>query len=116
MSFRDSITLSKAEKNMPGAPINNDALSLEVERLIKLVDESVIKSGPFAVSPDTVQNLMGLACRLYGAQINKGETYLPVGGHNAITADDALFTCSGLLDAANLSPFEFGMWKNHTGR
>lgn len=92
------------------------ALSREIEALIERVDASVAADGPFAVDPDTVQNLMGLACRLYGGQINKGETYLPVGGHNAITADDALFTCSGLLEAANLSPFEFGMWKNHTGR
>lgn len=94
----------------------DEALSAEIESLIKRVDEVVAASGPFAILPDTVQNLMGLACRLYGGQIVKGETYLPVGGHNAITADDALLTCSGLLDAANLSPFEFAVWKNHTGR
>ncbi|MBX9740047.1 MAG: hypothetical protein K2X62_08245 [Beijerinckiaceae bacterium] len=101
---------------MAGASFTTEELSQQADRLIKTLDEAVAAGGPFAVDPDTVQNLMGLACRLYGAQINKGETYLPVGGHNAITADDALFTCSGLLEAANLSPFEFGMWKNHTGR
>jgi hypothetical protein len=101
---------------MSGDILNPDELARQVDELIEKLDAAVLAGGPFAVSPDTVQNLMGLSCRLYGAQINKGETYLPVGGHNAITADDALFACSGLLEAANLSPFEFGMWKNHTGR
>jgi hypothetical protein len=91
-------------------------LSLDLELLIRRIDAAVAEDGPFAIDPDTIQNLMGLACRLYGGQIQKGETYLPVGGHNAITADDALFASSGLLEAANISPFEFGMWKNHTGR
>lgn len=96
--------------------VSNTDMSVRIEDLIREIDAAVAASGPFAVDPDTVQNLMGFACRLYGGQINKGETYLPVGGHNAITADDALFACSGLLEAANISPFEFGMWKNHTGR
>lgn len=91
-------------------------LSRDIEAMIARIETALRDDGPFAVDPDTVQNLMGLACRVYGAQVLKGETYLPVGGHNAITADDALYAASGLLEAADISPFEFGMWKNHTGR
>lgn len=91
-------------------------LSAEAMQLIEEIERVLAEGNVYAVSPDTVQSLMGLACRLYGAQRNNGENYLPVGGHNAITSTDAVLTCSGLLDAADLSPFEFGMWKNYNGR
>lgn len=116
MSCPDNAEPSEVKSDMSGDNPSPENIAHRVDELIRLLDAAVAAGGPFAVSPDTVQNLMGVSCRLYGAQINKGETYLPVGGHNAITADDALFACSGLLEAANLSPFEFGMWKNHTGR
>ena len=87
----------------------------EAMRLIETIETELARGNVYPVSPDTVQSLMGLACRLYGAHRNNGETYLPVGGHNAITSTDAVLACSGLLDAADLSPFEFGMWKNYNG-
>jgi hypothetical protein len=91
-------------------------LSAEAMRLIEQIERELADGNIYPVSPDTVQSLMGLACRLYGAQRNNGEVYLPVGGHNAITSTDAVLACSGLLDAADLSAFEFGMWKNYGGR
>jgi hypothetical protein len=91
-------------------------LSAEAMQLVEQIEHELANGNIYPVSPDTVQSLMGLACRLYGAHRNNGEVYLPVGGHNAITSTDAVLTCSGLLDAADLSTFELGMWKNYGGR
>jgi hypothetical protein len=87
----------------------------EAMQLIEKIEQELSEGNLYPVSRDTVQSLMGMACRLYGAHRTNGETYLPVGGHNAITSTDAVLACSGLLDAADLSAFEFGMWKNYNG-
>ncbi len=102
--------MPKTSESTPKRDFTADAM-----RLIEEIEGELANGNIYPVSPDTVQSLMGLACRLYGAHRNNGEKYLPVGGHNAITSTDAVLTCSGLLDAADLSAFEFGMWKNYNG-
>lgn len=63
--------------------------------------------------PEAVQELLSAACRLYAAQIEAGQQYLPV---TNVTSTDLMVTASGLLKAGNLAVFELGMWQSWTGR
>jgi len=67
------------------------------------------------IDAEALQALLAAACRLYAARREAGEELAPV-ARNSLAATDVMITASGLLQAANLSVFELGMWQGATGR
>ena len=68
------------------------------------------------LSTEALQALMAAVCRVYAAQVEAGEQFLPLPERGGVTATDVMVTASGLLRAANLAVFELGMWQSWTGR
>jgi hypothetical protein len=83
-----------------------EQLAADIQRALQTGDHEVL-------TPQTLQNLMTAACRLYSAQSEAGSQVPPVG---EVTPTDIMITASGLMRAGNLAVFELGMWQSWTGR
>jgi hypothetical protein len=79
--------------------------------------EKALASGRRDVlTPEALQALMAAVCKTYAAQIDAGDSFLPLAQRGGATATDVVITASGLLKAANVAVFELGMWQSCTGR
>ena len=67
------------------------------------------------LTPEATQALMGVICRIYGANQESGNKYSLLSGRAAVTGTDAMITCSALLKAVDLQVFELGMWQSWSG-
>ena len=67
------------------------------------------------LTPEATQALMGVICRIYGANQESGNKYSLLSGRAAVTGTDAMITCSALLKAVDLQVFERGMWQSWSG-
>jgi hypothetical protein len=67
------------------------------------------------LTPEATQALVGVICRIYGANQESGNKYSLLSGRAAISGTDAMITCSALLKAVDLQVFELGMWQSWSG-
>ena len=78
--------------------------------------EAKFEAGELDVlTPEATQALMGVLCRIYGANQESGNKYSLLSGRTAVTGTDAMITCSALLKAVDLQVFELGMWQSWSG-
>ena len=78
--------------------------------------EAKFEAGELDVlTPEATQALMGVICRIYGANQESGNKYSLLSGRAAVTGTDAMITCSALLKAVDLQVFELGMWQSWSG-
>jgi hypothetical protein len=78
--------------------------------------EAKFEAGELDVlTPEATQALMGVICRIYGANQESGNKYSLLAGRAAVTGTDAMITCSALLKAVDLQVFELGMWQSWSG-
>ena len=94
-----------------GSPASGEAVRLAAE-----VSRALAQGRTDVLTPEAVQALMAAACRVYSAQAEAGDQYLPLGPRSGVTATDVMTVASGLLRAVNLAVFELGMWQSWTGR
>ncbi len=78
--------------------------------------EAKFEAGELDVlTPEATQALVGVICRIYGANQESGNKYPLLSGRTAVTGTDAMITCSALLKAVDLQVFELGMWQSWSG-
>ena len=78
--------------------------------------EAKFEAGELDVlTPEATQALMGVICKIYGANQESGNKYSLLSGRAAVTGTDAMITCSALLKAVDLQVFELGMWQSWSG-
>jgi hypothetical protein len=104
---------AKTTAKAPAKTVAPSALAIAAKQLAADLKRSLAAGQFDALPPETVQALLTVACRLYSAQSEAGEQYLPVG---EVNSTDIMVTASGLLKAGNLAVFELGMWQSWTGR
>jgi hypothetical protein len=66
--------------------------------------------GGETVGDDALQDLMGIAVRLYSERVERGGDMAAV-KPSTINATDALLTTTALLRAVNVQLFELGLWQ-----
>jgi len=89
--------------------------SVEARRLAAVIERAFADGRFDVLAADALQALTAAACRIYTARREAGEDFMPV-ARNSLSATDVMVTASGLLRAADLSPFELGVWQGWTGR
>ncbi len=78
--------------------------------------EAKFEAGELEVlTPEATQALVGVICKIYGANQESGNKYPLLSGRAAVTGTDAMITCSALLKAVDLQVFELGMWQSWSG-
>ncbi len=78
--------------------------------------EAKFETGELDVlTPEATQALVGVICKIYGANQESGNKYPLLSGRTAVTGTDAMITCSALLKAVDLQVFELGMWQSWSG-
>jgi hypothetical protein len=117
-TVRPKRPVKPASAGLPAAaaPVAEAAATDIAETAMHLAEDlqRSLAAGQFDVLPPAVvQMLMTATCRLYAAQIEAGQQYLPVAN---VTSTDLMVTASGILKAGNLAVFELGMWQSWTGR
>jgi hypothetical protein len=81
-----------------------------MEQACELTTE-LLKAGQVeAIAPQTIQQLMSAAVKLYVAKRASGFDFDPVGQED-LTATDVSVTATGLLKAVRLEPFELSWWR-----
>lgn len=91
-------------------------LDREAGRFADLLEHALEEGHVDVLAPAAVQRLMAAICRVYRAQIEAGQDYLPVAGRAALAPTDVMIACGALLRAADLGVFELGIWQSFTGR
>ena len=101
------------------APVRSESRQTpESDQALALVRalEAKFDAGELDVlTPEATQALMGVICRIYGANQESGNKYSLLSGRAAVTGTDAMITCSALLKAVDLQVFELGMWQSWSG-
>jgi hypothetical protein len=101
------------------APVRSESRQTpESDQALALVRalEAKFEAGELDVlTPEATQALMGVICRIYGANQESGNKYSLLSGRAAVTGTDAMITCSALLKAVDLQVFELGMWQSWSG-
>jgi hypothetical protein len=92
-------------------PADDAALQLAAD-----IEASLADGRLDLLAPQTLQALLGAACKAYAAQIEAGQTMAALSQRTTVTPTEVMITASGLLRAANLAVFELGMWQSWTGR
>jgi len=78
--------------------------------------EAKFEAGELDVlTPEATQALVGVICKIYGANQESGNKYPLLSGRAAVTGTDAMIACSALLKAVDLQVFELGMWQSWSG-
>jgi hypothetical protein len=85
-------------------------------RLAAELERAIAEGRIDALAPEALQALTAAICKIYSAQIEAGNPYLPLAHRTAITSTDVMAMASGLLRATDLAVFELGMWQSWTGR
>jgi len=101
------------------APVRVEARqNAESKQALALVAalEATFEAGELDVlTPEATQALVGVICKIYGANQESGNKYPLLSGRAAVTGTDAMITCSALLKAVDLQVFELGMWQSWSG-
>jgi hypothetical protein len=101
------------------APVRVEARqTAESKQALALVAalEAKFEAGELDVlTPEATQALVGVICKIYGANQESGNKYPLLSGRAAVTGTDAMITCSALLKAVDLQVFELGMWQSWSG-
>jgi hypothetical protein len=98
-------------EQFPAAGLSEDATRLAAE-----IERALLAGRLDALTPEALQALTAAICKIYSAQIEAGNTHLPLTHRTAITSTEVMAMASGLLRATNLAVFELGMWQSWTGR
>ena len=69
-----------------------------------------LEAGGEAVDDGALQDLMGVAVRLYSERVERGGD-MAVVKPSSINATDAMLTTTALLRAVNVQIFELGLWQ-----
>jgi hypothetical protein len=52
--------------------------------------------------------------RVYAAKVQNGESVMPFGRNDGVTATDVAIGCTAMMDAVGLQLFELGAWQTMT--
>jgi len=93
-----------------------EAVSARATALAGELEQALAEGRSDALAPQALQALMAALCKLYGANIEAGNTFPILPGTTIVTGTDVMLACGALLRAVNLQVFELGMWQSWTGR
>jgi len=97
-------------KQGPQNAASKQALAFAAE-----IEKAFAKGDLGALSPEAVQALMTVLCKIYGANQESGNKYPVLANRTAVTGTDVMITCGALLKAVDLQVFELGMWQSWSG-
>ncbi len=85
-------------------------------RLAADLQRAVADGRADALSPEALQALIAVACRMYSVRTEGGEKFSALPDRSPVMDTDVMVMASALLRAVNLEVFELGMWQSWTGR
>ncbi len=85
-------------------------------RLAADLQRAVASGRADALSPEALQALIAVACRMYSVRTEAGEKFSALPDRSPVMDTDVMVMASALLRAVNLEVFELGMWQSWTGR
>jgi hypothetical protein len=95
-------------------PVRQTEESAEATKLAAALEQKLSEGELDVLTPEALQALMVVLCKLYGANAEAGNRF-PVIGQGGVTGTDAMITCGALLKAVDLQVFELGMWQSWSG-
>ncbi|MDB5509861.1 MAG: hypothetical protein JWL93_2330 [Hyphomicrobiales bacterium] len=99
------------------APMAEEAtLSERVMALAREVEAAQMAGNLEALTPHALQSMLSSLAKLYGANVEAGNSYPVLAGPQSVSGTDVLVLCGAMLKAADLQVFELGMWQSWTGR
>jgi hypothetical protein len=112
---KNARTFKSARTIKPAAAAGSAGASADALQLAAAVERKLAAGEHDALSPDAVQALAAVVCKIYSMQVEAGDQTLPL-KPNSVAPTEVMVTASGLLRSANLAVFELGMWQSWTGR
>ncbi|MBX9739964.1 MAG: hypothetical protein K2X62_07830 [Beijerinckiaceae bacterium] len=91
-------------------------LSDRVIAIAREVEAAQMSGQLAAISPQALQAMLSSLSKLYGANVEAGNSYPVLAGPQSVSGTDVLILCGAMLKAADLQVFELGMWQSWTGR
>jgi hypothetical protein len=92
-----------------------NANSKQALALAQALEKSFGSGDLNALSPEAVQALMAIACKIYSANQETGNKYPILANRTVVTGTDVMIACGALLKAVDLQVFELGMWQSWSG-
>ena len=87
----------------------------EARRFAGMLEAKLATGDIDVLTPEAIQALMTVLCKLYSANADAGNKFPVVDGRMAIAGTDAMILCGALLKAVDLQVFELGMWQSWSG-
>ena len=100
----------------PASQPSNADLSRDAAKLAASLEQALSEGRLDAITPEALQGLIAVVCRLYSANVEAGERFLALPTQSHVMDTDVMVMASALLRAVNLQVFELGMWQSWTGR
>lgn len=86
-------------------------LTTEVSaRCLEAIEKDQLQSIP----SEQLGHMMATIFRVYAAKAQNGDSMIPFGRDDGVTATDVAIGCTALMDAVGLQLFELGAWQTMT--
>jgi hypothetical protein len=88
-----------------------DELAKELSaRCLKAIENDQLQD----ISNEQIGQLLATIFRVYAAKAQSGESIVPFGRDDGVSATDAAIGCTAIMDAVGLQLFELGAWQTMT--
>ena len=77
---------------------------------LKAIETDQLESIP----NEQIGQMLAAVFRVYAAKAQNGETIIPFGRDDGVSATDVAICCTALMDAVGLQLFELGAWQSMT--
>jgi hypothetical protein len=79
-------------------------------RCLEAIDNDQLQSIP----SEQLGQIFATIFRVYAAKAQSGESVVPFGRNDGVTATDVAIGCTAMMDAVGLQLFELGAWQTMT--
>lgn len=79
-------------------------------RCLKAMEDDELNSIP----SEPLGRMFATLFRVYAAKVQNGESVIPFGRNDGVTATDVAIGCTAMMDAVGLQLFELGAWQTMT--
>jgi len=67
-----------------------------------------------SIPSESLGRMFATIFRVYAAKVQNGESVIPFGRNDGVTATDVAIGCTAMMDAVGLQLFELGAWQTMT--
>lgn len=91
-------------------PETVDAEQAALERVLRGAADGLERADAASVPPLALQRLLAACVRVYEEKRTAGEDFGPFDDERAVSATAVMVAAANMLQAADVEPFELGMW------